>query len=544
MFKKITVLIITLLLFSFCVINSFAEGEPDDTGTPAETEETGSEIPPHDHDPVLVPGSEPFCETTGVKPHFACSICGEMWADPGMTEPLTESDVIIPALGHDWGEWITVKPATATEPGEYRRYCKRTPDQKILYMTLDAGHGPYDNQGYDKAYYEGRRMYTLMTFLVEELNKYSNVVIYQTRYDMMDAPALGTRGTTAAENGSELFISLHSNWYETTKAAGVSVYYSFMRPESVELGRRLGLAVTNVMNEVTGVTFMRNDDMPMTRTEPAEEPFYGDGVTQDYYNVLRKSTMSDKCRYTYIIEHGFHSNPEECRFLMSDDNLKKVAKAEADVIAEYFDLHTLAGVPDPDRHVEYNITPPVGSPDLPIQYDVPENFTVDATGAFPGGVTVSVKPRGDLSVENRETAAAFELDGGIGEWRFEPEKSISVSYKTDDPDRLSGLRAAVMTEYGFLNVPYETDTENMTVSFSANALGEYIIYLCDESLDLFGDINGDGATNNKDVAILFRYVSGDGGPAVKNRTAADTNLDGAVNNKDIVRLFNYLSGRE
>jgi hypothetical protein len=130
MFKKITVLIITLLLFSFCVINSFAEGEPDDTGTPAETEETGSEIPPHDHDPMLVPGSEPFCETTGVKPHFACSICGEMWADPGMTEPLTESDVIIPALGHDWGEWITVNPATATEPGEY--YCTVMDNNNVL----------------------------------------------------------------------------------------------------------------------------------------------------------------------------------------------------------------------------------------------------------------------------------------------------------------------------------------------------------------------------------------------------------------------------
>ena len=53
-----------------------------------------------------------------------------------------------------------------------------------------------------------------------------------------------------------------------------------------------------------------------------------------------------------------------------------------------------------------------------------------------------------------------------------------------------------------------------------------------------GDINGDGAANNKDVVALFRHVSGGGG-TVHN---ADVNGDGAVNNKDVVYLFAYVSG--
>ena len=55
-----------------------------------------------------------------------------------------------------------------------------------------------------------------------------------------------------------------------------------------------------------------------------------------------------------------------------------------------------------------------------------------------------------------------------------------------------------------------------------------------------GDVNRDGTTDNKDVVVLFRYVSGviyD----VFDQTAADMNNDKAVNNKDVTLLFRYIS---
>ena len=55
-----------------------------------------------------------------------------------------------------------------------------------------------------------------------------------------------------------------------------------------------------------------------------------------------------------------------------------------------------------------------------------------------------------------------------------------------------------------------------------------------------GDINGDGEANNKDVVILFRYVSGD--KKLDDESAYDFNGDNEVNIKDTVRLFKYLSG--
>ncbi|MBR4255848.1 MAG: hypothetical protein IKQ18_01695 [Clostridia bacterium] len=55
-----------------------------------------------------------------------------------------------------------------------------------------------------------------------------------------------------------------------------------------------------------------------------------------------------------------------------------------------------------------------------------------------------------------------------------------------------------------------------------------------------GDINGDDKVNNKDVVMLFRYISGSTQPVIKELT--DVNGDGALNNKDVTALFRYVSG--
>ena len=54
-----------------------------------------------------------------------------------------------------------------------------------------------------------------------------------------------------------------------------------------------------------------------------------------------------------------------------------------------------------------------------------------------------------------------------------------------------------------------------------------------------GDVNGDKSADNKDVVILFRYVSG--AKVEVNVKALDINGDGYVNNKDVVILFRYVT---
>lgn len=57
---------------------------------------------------------------------------------------------------------------------------------------------------------------------------------------------------------------------------------------------------------------------------------------------------------------------------------------------------------------------------------------------------------------------------------------------------------------------------------------------------LSGDANGDGEIDNKDVVVLFRFLSGSTKNVVEDN--CDYNNDGEINNKDVTVLFRFLSG--
>ena len=55
----------------------------------------------------------------------------------------------------------------------------------------------------------------------------------------------------------------------------------------------------------------------------------------EYYSVLY-GARNVGCPFYYIIEHSFHTNKKAALWLLEDENLKKLAVAEAKVIADYF----------------------------------------------------------------------------------------------------------------------------------------------------------------------------------------------------------------
>ncbi len=197
----------------------------------------------------------------------------------------------------------------------------------MLKITLDPGHGENDNKGVLPDYYEGKRMFRLAGYLKAELEKYG-AEVEMTKNKVSDDPTLSSRGSKAVKNASEVFLSLHSNAAASAKACGVSSFYSVKLPESRELLTKLVDKVTSVMTAKTGITYKRG---VMTRT------YESGGVQYDYYGVIRNS-VGGNVKYSFIIEHGFHTNERECAFLLDDENLKAIARAEAEVFAEYFSL--------------------------------------------------------------------------------------------------------------------------------------------------------------------------------------------------------------
>ena len=57
-----------------------------------------------------------------------------------------------------------------------------------------------------------------------------------------------------------------------------------------------------------------------------------------------------------------------------------------------------------------------------------------------------------------------------------------------------------------------------------------------------GDVNGDGAVNNKDMTRMKKYIAGDS--VEVNEIGMDTTGDGSINNKDMTRLKKYLAQAE
>ena len=67
------------------------------------------------HNIVAVEGRDPTCTSQGWYSYNRCSRCGK----------LASSQTMIPALGHDYGDWFVATPATCTQNGAEQRKCSR-----------------------------------------------------------------------------------------------------------------------------------------------------------------------------------------------------------------------------------------------------------------------------------------------------------------------------------------------------------------------------------------------------------------------------------
>lgn len=189
----------------------------------------------------------------------------------------------------------------------------------MITITLDRGHhGPRYNPGAVPGYYESARMWKLGEYLTTALQAYG-IKVVPTRTSRDKDLDLEERGRKA--KGSHALISLHSNAADSKKVNYVVAMYQVddncgsMDEVSKELAKRLDDCVAKVMD-----------------TEA--KTWSTKGNRGDYYGVLRGAHAVGVP--AIIIEHGFHTNPDQADWLMDDDNLKQLAEAEAQVIADFF----------------------------------------------------------------------------------------------------------------------------------------------------------------------------------------------------------------
>ena len=75
----------------------------------------------HMHSITLVPATPKTCTTDGNIEHFKCNVCGDLFADAGGVNSLTEEDIKIPA-GHEYGDLVPKQEPTCKETGMQAYY--------------------------------------------------------------------------------------------------------------------------------------------------------------------------------------------------------------------------------------------------------------------------------------------------------------------------------------------------------------------------------------------------------------------------------------
>lgn len=186
-------------------------------------------------------------------------------------------------------------------------------------IMLDAGHYTnYNQSSVYKKYYEGNMAWKLCKYLKEELESYGFVV--GTTRKSRDTKALdlvNDRGCKA--KGYDVFISLHSNACDTESTDRVVIIKGYNQSDT--LAKKLGKALTDLMG-------VKQNYQVYTRQKSNGDEWYG---------VLRGAKLVG-VKNRFILEHGFYTNTKTAKWLYKDENLKKIAKAEAKVLADYYGL--------------------------------------------------------------------------------------------------------------------------------------------------------------------------------------------------------------
>lgn len=106
----------------------------------------------HMHSISLVPETPKTCTTDGNIAHFKCNVCGDLFADAGGVNSLTEDQVKIPA-GHEYGDLVPKQEPTCTQTGMQAHYkcsvCNKYFDESKTEKTVAELTIPIDPDAHD-----------------------------------------------------------------------------------------------------------------------------------------------------------------------------------------------------------------------------------------------------------------------------------------------------------------------------------------------------------------------------------------------------------
>ncbi len=188
-------------------------------------------------------------------------------------------------------------------------------------ICIDAGHGlGYNPSPADSRYSEGTQMFLLQSYLKSALEEYGFEVVC-TRSRIEESPSLYDRA--AFGRGCDLLLSLHTNAVGSEVNDNVDyvcVFYP-VSGDKEDLAQALSELIASVMG---------------TKQLPQIRKKLNSAGTADYYGILRHAAENGTS--ALLLEQSFHTNSAVTRWLLNEENLRRLADAQAALLAEYFGL--------------------------------------------------------------------------------------------------------------------------------------------------------------------------------------------------------------
>lgn len=186
-------------------------------------------------------------------------------------------------------------------------------------VCIDAGHyGKYNQSPANPAYWESEFNWKFHLLLEAELESHGIETI-TTRTEQGKDLDLMKRGQIAKD--CDLFLSIHSNACGT-ESVDYPLACCTVNGTADVLGHELA--------EIVGSVMQTSGKPRITKKKQS------DG--RDWYGVLRGAASVGVPGI--LLEHSFHTNRRATEWLMNDENLRRMAAAEAEVIAAHFGVST------------------------------------------------------------------------------------------------------------------------------------------------------------------------------------------------------------
>ena len=190
---------------------------------------------------------------------------------------------------------------------------------KKIKICLDAGHyGKVNRSPVVPEYYESDMNWKLHKKLRTYLEGYGFEVIV-TREKKGEDMELYDRGR--ASRGCDLFISIHSNAATGSESVDRVDIYAPLNGKGHDIAKKLADCIVKVME---------TNQKGYVKTRAGS-------CGQDYYGVIRGATSVGVPGL--LVEHSFHTNIRSAEWLLVDENLDKLAREEARVLAEHYELN-------------------------------------------------------------------------------------------------------------------------------------------------------------------------------------------------------------